>query len=163
MSGVPTVDTHTYFSRKLILDVLAEEGPRFNVAYRAADNGFYIKTEVRFRGPLPYRIVYLEHRIAGMDAQGTGRGIGRRRAGSNATSSALTEVFWLRLEGIEQFVPRFGLDIIQVLSSFVEVFPRMSQKSFHCGTVHSGSGAISIVNPGETLLHSPGCFASFAS
>jgi hypothetical protein len=28
--------------------VLAEEGLRFNVEYRAAEEGFYIKTEARF-------------------------------------------------------------------------------------------------------------------
>jgi aminocarboxymuconate-semialdehyde decarboxylase len=41
------------------------------VEYRAAEEGFYIKTEVRFQGPLPYRSVDLKSRIADMDAQGT--------------------------------------------------------------------------------------------
>jgi aminocarboxymuconate-semialdehyde decarboxylase len=40
------------------------------VEYRAAEEGFYIKTEVRFQGPLPYRSVDLKMRIADMDAQG---------------------------------------------------------------------------------------------
>src|ERR1700676_3501582 len=71
VSGVRTVDIHAHLFPQGYLDVLAEEGPRFNVEYRAADEGFYIKTEVRFQGPLPYRIVDVEKRIADMDAQGT--------------------------------------------------------------------------------------------
>jgi aminocarboxymuconate-semialdehyde decarboxylase len=71
VSGVRTVDIHAHYFPQTYLDVLAEEGPRFNVEYRAAEEGFYIKTEVRFQGPLPYRIVDLRKRIADMDAQGT--------------------------------------------------------------------------------------------
>jgi hypothetical protein len=71
VAGVRSVDIHAHFFPQAYLDVLAEEGPRFNVEYRAADEGFYIKTEVRFQGPLPYRVVDLKKRIADMDAQGT--------------------------------------------------------------------------------------------
>jgi aminocarboxymuconate-semialdehyde decarboxylase len=69
--SVRTIDIHAHFFPQTYLNVLAEEGPRFNVEYRAAEEGFYIKTEVRFQGPLPYRIVDLKQRIADMDAQGT--------------------------------------------------------------------------------------------
>src|ERR1700688_5064892 len=65
------IDIHAHFYPQAYLDVLAEEGPRFNVEYRAADEGFYIKTDARFQGPLPYRLVDLKKRIADMDAQGT--------------------------------------------------------------------------------------------
>src|SRR6266850_62598 len=71
VTGVRPVDIHAHFFPQAYLDVLAEEGPRFNVEYRAAEEGFYIKTEVRFQGPLSYRIVDLKKRIADMDAQGT--------------------------------------------------------------------------------------------
>src|SRR6202022_656909 len=71
VTGVRTVDVHAHLFPQTYLDVLAEKGPRFNVEYRAADEGFYIKTEVRFQGPLPYRVVDLKKRIADMDAQGT--------------------------------------------------------------------------------------------
>src|SRR6202051_2199936 len=71
LTGVRTVDIHAHLLPQTYRDVLAEEGPPFNVEYRAADEGFYIKTDVRFQGPLPYRIVDLEKRIADMDAQGT--------------------------------------------------------------------------------------------
>src|SRR6202040_375992 len=71
VTGIRTVDIHAHFFPQTYLDVLAEEGPRFNVEYREAEEGFYIKTEVRFQGPLPYRIVDLKKRIADMDAQGT--------------------------------------------------------------------------------------------
>src|ERR1700726_1107348 len=71
VTDVRTVDIHAHLFPQGYLDVLAEEGPRFNVEYRASDEGFYIKTEVRFQGPLPYRIVDLQKRIADMDAQGT--------------------------------------------------------------------------------------------
>src|ERR1700732_1948171 len=64
VTDVRTVDIHAHLFPQTYLDVLAAEGPRFNVEYRAAEEGFYIKTEVRFQGPLPYRIV-------DMDAQGT--------------------------------------------------------------------------------------------
>ena len=69
--GARPVDIHAHFFPQAYLDVLAEDGPRFNVEYRAAEEGFYIKTDARFQGPLPYRIVDLEKRIADMDAQGT--------------------------------------------------------------------------------------------
>jgi len=71
VTGVRPVDIHAHFFPQSYLDVLAEEGPRFQVEYRAAEEGFYIKTEARFQGPLPYRIVDLKKRIADMDAQGT--------------------------------------------------------------------------------------------
>src|SRR5467141_2038512 len=71
VTGVRPVDIHAHFFPQSYLDVLAEEGPRFDVEYRAAAEGFYIKTEARFQGPLPYRIVDLKERIADMNAQGT--------------------------------------------------------------------------------------------
>src|SRR5216684_3840394 len=71
VTGVRPVDIHAHFFPQAYLDVLAEEGPRFNVEYRAEQEGFYIKTETRFQGPLPYRVVDLKKRIADMDAQGT--------------------------------------------------------------------------------------------
>jgi len=71
VTGVRPIDIHAHFFPQSYLDVLAEEGPRFDVEYRAAEEGFYIKTEARFQGPLPYRIVDLKERIADMDAQGT--------------------------------------------------------------------------------------------
>lgn len=71
VNGVRSVDIHAHFFPQAYLDVLAEEGPRFNVEYRAAEEGFYIKTETRFQGPLAYRVVDLKKRIADMDAQGT--------------------------------------------------------------------------------------------
>src|ERR1700692_2436698 len=70
MSGVRAIDVHAHYFPQAYLDVLAEEGPRFNVEYRAAEEGFYIKTDARFQGPLPYRVVDLKKRIADMDAQG---------------------------------------------------------------------------------------------
>src|SRR5258708_11670332 len=70
-AGGDRVDSHAPYFPQADLDVLAEEGPRFNVEYRASEEGFYIKTEVRFQGPLPYRLIDLKKRIADMDAQGT--------------------------------------------------------------------------------------------
>jgi aminocarboxymuconate-semialdehyde decarboxylase len=71
VTGVRAVDIHAHFFPQAYLDVLAQEGQPFNVEYRAAEEGFYIKTEARFQGPLPYRVVDLKKRIADMDAQGT--------------------------------------------------------------------------------------------
>ena len=71
VTGVRPIDIHAHYFPQAYLDVLAEEGPRFNVEYRAVEEGFYIKTEVRFQGPLSYHIVDLKKRIADMDAQGT--------------------------------------------------------------------------------------------
>jgi aminocarboxymuconate-semialdehyde decarboxylase len=70
VTGVRHVDVHAHFFPQAYLDVLAAEGPRFNVEYRTAGEGFYIKTEARFQGPLSYRIVDLKKRISDMDAQG---------------------------------------------------------------------------------------------
>src|SRR5258705_9419271 len=69
--GVHPVDIHCHYFPQAYLDVLAEEGPRFNVEYRASEEVFYIKSEVRFQGPLPYLHIDLKKRIAEMDAQGT--------------------------------------------------------------------------------------------
>jgi aminocarboxymuconate-semialdehyde decarboxylase len=71
VTALGPIDIHAHFFPQAYLDVIAEDGPRFNVEYRAAEEGFYIKTEVRFQGPLSYRSVDLEKRIADMDAQGT--------------------------------------------------------------------------------------------
>ena len=71
VTAVRPIDIHAHYFPQMYLDVLAEEGARFNVEYRAAEEGFYIKTEVRFQGPLSYHIVDLKKRIADMDAQGT--------------------------------------------------------------------------------------------
>ncbi len=49
VTGVRPVDIHAHFFPQAYLDVLAEEGPRFNVEYRASDEGFYIKTDARFQ------------------------------------------------------------------------------------------------------------------
>jgi aminocarboxymuconate-semialdehyde decarboxylase len=68
---VRPVDVHAHFYPQAYLDVLAEHGPKFGVEYRAAEEGFYIKTEVRFQGPLPFASVDIKKRIADMDAQGT--------------------------------------------------------------------------------------------
>jgi aminocarboxymuconate-semialdehyde decarboxylase len=69
--SVRAVDIHAHFFPQEYLDVLAEDGARFGVEYRAAEEGFYIKTDARFQGPLPYRSVDLKMRIADMDANGT--------------------------------------------------------------------------------------------
>ena len=51
--GVRPVDIHAHFFPQAYLDVLAEEGPRFHVEYRAAEEGFYIKTDARARALCP--------------------------------------------------------------------------------------------------------------
>src|ERR1700722_10992938 len=71
MSGVRAIDVHAHYFPQAYLDVLAEEGPRFQAEYRAAAEACYIKTDARFQARLPYRAVDLEKRIADMDAQGT--------------------------------------------------------------------------------------------
>jgi aminocarboxymuconate-semialdehyde decarboxylase len=71
VAGVRPIDIHAHFFPQEYLDVLAEDGARFGVEYRAAEEGFYIKTDARFQGPLPYRSVDLKMRIADMDASGT--------------------------------------------------------------------------------------------
>ena len=71
VAGVRPIDIHAHFFPQEYLDVLAEDGARFGVEYRAAEEGFYVKTDARFQGPLPYRSVDLKMRIADMDASGT--------------------------------------------------------------------------------------------
>src|SRR3977135_3514166 len=71
VTGVRPVDIHAHFFPQSYLDVLAEEGPRFDVEYRAAEEGFYINTDALLQEPPPHPIVDLKKRIADMDAQGT--------------------------------------------------------------------------------------------
>ena len=64
------VDIHAHYFPQAYLDVIAEEGPRFGVEYRATEEGFYITTATRTQGPLPNKIMDLKERIADMDKQG---------------------------------------------------------------------------------------------
>ncbi|MGH9690814.1 MAG: amidohydrolase family protein [Candidatus Acidiferrales bacterium] len=67
---VRPVDIHAHYFPQAYLDVIAEEGKRFQVEYRVTQQGFYIQTAARTQGPLPSKIVNLHERIAAMDKQG---------------------------------------------------------------------------------------------
>jgi len=71
VTGVRPVDIHAHYFPQAYLDVLAQEGPRFNVEYRAAEEGFLHQDGDTLSGTASYRAVDLKKRIADMDAQGT--------------------------------------------------------------------------------------------
>ncbi len=69
-SGVRAIDTHAHYYPQSFLDLIAQEGKRFNADYRMANDGFYISSPVGSLGPLPMKFVDLKQRLADMDAQG---------------------------------------------------------------------------------------------
>ena len=54
VNGVHPIDIHAHYFPQTYLDVLAEQGPRFNVEYRAAEEGFYIPIGHRYIGAPNY-------------------------------------------------------------------------------------------------------------
>jgi aminocarboxymuconate-semialdehyde decarboxylase len=68
--GVLVIDIHAHYFPQSYLDLVAEEGKRFNASYNMSDKGWYIKTPAGNNGPLPTSFIDLKARIADMDQQG---------------------------------------------------------------------------------------------
>ena len=69
-SGVRVIDIHAHYFPQSYLDLVAEEGKRFDASYQMTDKGWYIKTPAASNGPLSPKFIDLKARIADMDQQG---------------------------------------------------------------------------------------------
>src|SRR5215469_1473867 len=64
------VDIHAHYFPQTYLDLVADEGKRFNASYHMTDKGWYIKTPAGSNGPLSASFIDVKARIADMDQQG---------------------------------------------------------------------------------------------
>ena len=68
--GVRVIDIHAHYFPQSYLDLVADEGKRFNASYNMTDKGWYIRTPAGNNGPLPTSFIDVKARIADMDQQG---------------------------------------------------------------------------------------------
>jgi aminocarboxymuconate-semialdehyde decarboxylase len=68
--GVRVIDIHAHYFPETYLDLVADEGKRFDASYRMTDKGWFIKTPAASNGPLSPKFIDLKARIADMDQQG---------------------------------------------------------------------------------------------
>ena len=64
---------HAHYFPETYLDLVADEGKRFDASYRMTDKGWFIKTPAASNGPLSPKFIDLKARIADMDQQGVAR------------------------------------------------------------------------------------------
>jgi aminocarboxymuconate-semialdehyde decarboxylase len=69
-SDGPVIDIHAHYFPETYLDLVAQEGKRFDAEYHMTDKGFFIKTPAGSNGPMPAKFIDLKARIADMDQQG---------------------------------------------------------------------------------------------
>lgn len=69
-SSVRAIDIHAHYYPQTYLDMIENEGKRFNAEYRVTEQGFYFRTADESDGPLPTKFIDLNQRLADMDAQG---------------------------------------------------------------------------------------------
>jgi aminocarboxymuconate-semialdehyde decarboxylase len=69
-AGARALDIHAHYLPEAYLDVLNEDGKRFNAKYRMTDKGFYYETPAGSGGPSATKVIDLKQRIADMDRQG---------------------------------------------------------------------------------------------
>jgi aminocarboxymuconate-semialdehyde decarboxylase len=65
-----TIDIHAHYFPQSYLDLVADDGKRFDASYRMTDQGFFIKTPAGSNGPLPAKFIDMKARLADMDQQG---------------------------------------------------------------------------------------------
>jgi aminocarboxymuconate-semialdehyde decarboxylase len=68
--GIRVIDIHAHYFPETYLDLVANEGKRFDASYRMTDKGWFIKTPAASNGPLSPKFIDLKARIADMDQQG---------------------------------------------------------------------------------------------
>src|SRR6516162_9224300 len=68
--GTRPVDIHAHYYGPNYLDLLKNEGPRFNASFTQDATGFSFKTPAGSNGPLPSKFIDLKERLADMDATG---------------------------------------------------------------------------------------------
>jgi aminocarboxymuconate-semialdehyde decarboxylase len=69
-ANVRSIDIHAHYYPQAYLDLIAEEGKRFQADYHTDAQGFYIAAPPGSLGPLPAKFIDLKQRIAEMDEQG---------------------------------------------------------------------------------------------
>jgi aminocarboxymuconate-semialdehyde decarboxylase len=67
--GVRIIDIHAHYFPQSYLDLVADEGKRFNASYKMTEKGWFINTPAGNNGPLPTNFIDLKARIADMDLQ----------------------------------------------------------------------------------------------
>ena len=70
LDGGQVIDIHAHYFPETYLDLVADEGKRFNASYHMTDKGWFIKTPAGNNGPLSPKFIDLKARIADMDQQG---------------------------------------------------------------------------------------------
>jgi aminocarboxymuconate-semialdehyde decarboxylase len=68
--SIRVIDIHAHYFPQVYLDLVADEGKRFDASYRMTDKGWFIKTPAASNGPLSPKFIDLKARIADMDQQG---------------------------------------------------------------------------------------------
>ena len=68
--GARVIDIHAHYFPQSYLDLVAEEGKRFNASYNMTEKGWYIKTPAGNNGPLSTSFIDVKARVADMDLQG---------------------------------------------------------------------------------------------
>ena len=68
--GGQVIDIHSHYFPQTYLDLVADEGKRFNASYNMTDKGWFIKTPAGNNGPLSPSFIDVKARIADMDQQG---------------------------------------------------------------------------------------------
>jgi aminocarboxymuconate-semialdehyde decarboxylase len=69
-NSIRVIDIHAHYFPETYLDLVADEGKRFDASYRMTDKGWFIKTPAASNGPLSPKFIDLKARIADMDQQG---------------------------------------------------------------------------------------------
>jgi aminocarboxymuconate-semialdehyde decarboxylase len=69
-AALPAIDIHAHYFPQAYLDLFNTEGRRFGAEFHPTDQGFTFRTPVEANGPLPYKFIDLQQRLADMDAQG---------------------------------------------------------------------------------------------
>src|SRR5580693_486210 len=68
--GGQVIDIHSHYFPQTYLDLVADEGKRFNASYNMTDKGWFIKTPAGNNGPLSASFIDVKARIADMHQQG---------------------------------------------------------------------------------------------
>jgi aminocarboxymuconate-semialdehyde decarboxylase len=68
--SIRVIDIHAHYFPETYLDLVADEGKRFDASYHMTDKGWFIKTPAASNGPLSPKFIDLKARIADMDQQG---------------------------------------------------------------------------------------------
>jgi aminocarboxymuconate-semialdehyde decarboxylase len=69
-SDGPVIDIHAHYFPEAYLDLVANDGKRFDASWHMTDKGWFIKTPAASNGPLSPSFIDVKARIADMDQQG---------------------------------------------------------------------------------------------